>query len=578
MTEFKRVTLFKIKEGVEFADYLKDGLANFDKVEVDGEFDGYIKFVNAGGAEKTEDAIPWMKFLNSGFASKKYTFSARNKFPRAIMALRIQREDLDDLHFVAAFGQHGDSLLNKDQIVYDFGIKVGMNICDDDGLRRIQTTAHESISRQTERQASTGASLGVFGINSEAEFLRTISGSVKPEYRDAIESFKGKDSILIKFPKDEDVSWSYLAALCLKLEERYISTDYQATAFKSYDTLRHENDPVIVESLDNLLCVAIIAKQFDRIHLAPPEFVEGEDTSYAYVEIKDDDDAPPTYEDLRIGDLVDVPRRRLKGLTSDTVKRWPIFRFDSEQNKTFKLWNAYRCLVAEVDLNGRTFVLSNGQWREISEELKATVETYYAENEMTVEADFLPSEVNIWSVEKEENREEVYNLKAAEDCNELYLLDKAKLTVAGQKKYEVCDLLHAEKHIVHVKRYSSGAASISHLFTQGKFYAHAFATDQQCRADITAWIDEDAEHPNDAKDKAAFSAIIPAKNSDVDEKDYTVIFCILHDRDAFDIANLPFMSRYELMLSHRFLTQDRKFKVGVALRMIALGDPAAVAA
>lgn len=252
MTEFKRVTLYKIKEGSEFADYLKGELDDYDKVELKGEFDGYIKFQNTGGAEKTEDAIPWMKFLNSGFREKQYKFSARNKFPRAIMALRIQRKDLDDLHFVAAFGQHGDSFLNKDQIVYDFGIKVGMNICDDDGLRRIQTTAHESISRQTERQASTGASLGVFGINSEAEFLRTISGSVKVDYREAIESFKGKDSILIKFPKDENIDWSYLAALCLKLEERYNSSDYRDTAFKSYDILRHENDPLVIDRLDEL--------------------------------------------------------------------------------------------------------------------------------------------------------------------------------------------------------------------------------------------------------------------------------------------------------------------------------------
>lgn len=578
MTEFKRVTLYKIKDGVNFSEFLKGEIATYDKVEVEGKFDGYIKYQDAGGGEKTEDAIPWLKFLNSGFESKKYKFTAYNRFPRAIMALRIQRDGLDDAHYVAAFGQHGDTFLNKDQIVYDFGIKVGMNICDDDGLRRIQTTAHESISRQTERQASTGASLGVFGINSEAEFLRTISGSVKPAYRDAIESFKGKDSILIKFPKDGEVSWSYLADLCQKLEERYLSADYRATAFKSYDTLRHENDPLVIESLDELLCAAIAAKQFDRIHLAPPEFVEGDEPTYSYTAIKEGDDAPTTFEDLRISDLVNIPRRRLKDLTSDTIKNWPIFRFDAEQNTTFKLWNAYRCLVAEVDLDDRTFVLSNGQWREISEELKATVETYYAENDMTVVADFLPTSVNIWSADKEENREEVYNLKAAEECGELYLLDKAKLTIAGQKKYEVCDLLHSEKYIVHVKRYSSGAASISHLFTQGKFYAHAFSTDEQCRSDITNWIDGDAEHPNDAKDKAAFSAIVPLKNNDVEEKDYTVIFCILHDRDQFSVSDLPFMSKYELMLSHRFLTQDRRFNVGVALRNVQLGPPANLAA
>lgn len=113
-----------------------------------------------------------------------------------------------------------------------------------------------------------------------------------------------------------------MAALCRKLEERYISTDYRDAAFKSHEILRHENDPLVIETLDKLLCADIVAKSLDRIHIAPPKFVEDKDRSFARVEVKSEDgDAPTTDDDMRITDLVEIPRRRLRDLTSDTVKR-----------------------------------------------------------------------------------------------------------------------------------------------------------------------------------------------------------------------------------------------------------------
>lgn len=211
MTDFKRVTLYKIKTVSGFEDFIIG--SNYDSVDVEDGVTGLIKYEEVLSKNKNEDDIPWLVFLNSGHSSKKYEFKSRNKFPRAVMALRIET-DSTPLFFAATFGQHADSYIEKDQIVYDFGIRVGMNICHDDGLRRIQTTGHEAISKQTERQASSGAPLSVFGINSDTEFLRIISGSVKEPYKEKVESFKGKDSITIKFPKDSEVSLSYLVETC----------------------------------------------------------------------------------------------------------------------------------------------------------------------------------------------------------------------------------------------------------------------------------------------------------------------------------------------------------------------------
>ncbi len=348
MSDLKKVSLYKIKPGNDFGAFLKGELTGYDHINDQTlGYEGYIKYAEVGGAEKTEDKIPWLNFLNSKFETKKYRYKAYNKFPKAILGLKVKLNDNSYVYYVACFGQHGDGYLDKDYIVRDFGIKVGMNICDVDNLRKVQTTIHESISQQTERQASTGASLSVFNINNETEFLRTISGFVNAEYKEVIDTFKGKDNISLKFAKDNALTWDKLVALCKKLEERYHSKDYAQTEFKVYDILRHETDPQIIEKLDELLCAKISIKDFSKIHLAPPEFVEYDDISYSY---KPEKDGKPleTYEDLIIKDLVSVPRRRLANLKSSTIKSWLIYKYDHETENTFKAWDAYQCLVAEI--------------------------------------------------------------------------------------------------------------------------------------------------------------------------------------------------------------------------------------
>ncbi len=575
MSGIKRVTLYKIKAGFDFDDYLAGNLNTYDAIaDNDAGYSGYIKYNNAGGAEKTEDAVPWLRFLNSGFDAKRYTFVAHNRFPRAIMALRLAMPEGDPVHYVATFGQHGDSYLDKARIVHDFGIRVGMNICDIEKLRRIQTSAHEAISRQTERQASIGASLRAFGINTEAEILRTLAGSVKDAYADLIESFKGKDSIQIKLPKDAQFGWAALADACLRLNERYEAADYRDTEFRTYDNLRYESDPDIVDALDRALCAKIEAGDFSKIHLAPPEFLEVDDPSFAYHERGDDDEEEvPRFDDLRIEDIVGA-RRYIRNLTASKLKTWRVFRYDEELERTFPLWNAYQCLVAEFDHDEKTYVLSNGLWREVSQQLKDKVDGYFSARHVLIDPQYLPDGANIYHAGRRQNREEVFNESAARGSADLFLLDQAKIEIAGRRLYEVCDLLHGDKHFVHVKKYASGSASISHLFTQAKMYSHAICSDEPTRRGIAEWVQNDTHDANATKDKARFAALLPAQAAEFKDTDYTVVFCILHNDATFGLDDLPFMARYELMLAHRYLTEDRRFEAGVCFRRVELGPSA----
>ncbi|MGK2285570.1 DUF6119 family protein [Pedomonas sp. V897] len=565
MADLKKVTLYKIKSVNRFNEFLlEDGYID---INIGSDITGKIKFETASTKEKTDSNIPWIQFLNSGFKTKKYTYQAKNTFPRAIMAICIPT-DKSNLYFAATFGLSGDRYLNKEKIVYDFGIKVGMNICDDAGLRRIQTSAHDTISKQTEHQSSSGAALNVFGVDPEKELLKAISGHVKKEYRDYIDSFKGKESISLKFTKNSNVNWNYFVEICKELEERYQSNDYKSTQFKSYDNFRIELDPTITSELNNILCEKLNSKNFEKIHLAPPEFIESEILfSYKKKSAVLDKDID-SFDDLFIEDA--LSDRKVKIITIKHLKNWKVYQYDQELDETKPLWSIYNCIVAEISYKNKIFILSNGNWRELSKELKSEVDNFISSNIEHFNDTILPSNVDIWCDEDGINSEEKYNIIASRNCPNLIRLDKARINIAGNKIYEVCDLLHSNKYLIHVKRYKNGTASISHLFTQGKFYAQAFSTDDGCKDDIRKWIGKKSKTTkgNENKNTELFKSIIPEKSRDVKEEEYTVIFCILHESETFTLNDLPFMARYELMLSQRFLSNNRKFKVRVALRRV----------
>ncbi|WP_146048952.1 hypothetical protein [Pseudomonas putida] len=64
MTDFKRVTLYKIKTVSGFEDFIIG--SNYDSVDVEDGVTGLIKYEEVLSKNKNEDDIPWLVFLNSG--------------------------------------------------------------------------------------------------------------------------------------------------------------------------------------------------------------------------------------------------------------------------------------------------------------------------------------------------------------------------------------------------------------------------------------------------------------------------------------------------------------------------------
>lgn len=570
MAEQRKATIYRIKDEFDFNDAVEGFPNNYRVIpDIDG-LSAWVWF-DVLHSQKTAQQIPWLNFINSGLPENPIEFQSTNRFPRALVLLERTLED-DVRRYALVFGMHADQPLDKDKIVHDFGLRVGMNICDSEGgIKRLQTAAHEAISLQTERQSSAGTTLGGFAVDLDAENIRTLSGIAKGEFRDQIENIRGKDQLSFLLPRENHLEWGTLSQYLDILETRFLSRDYENTDFRDFDRFRLENDPEIIDQLDAILATTIENKDFSKIHLAPPEFIEGDDPLFAY-KPRRDDELPELYEDLRIDDLVNQPRRRLADLTSDRLKGWTVYRYDADRDFLGKFSNAYKCLVAEVEWNNRTFVLSSGRWREVSQSLVDEITEYIADEIEVCGRDYLSNDVNIYDPESEKNREAIFCRKTSIAHDDVYCFDQANVIIGGRSQYEICDLFSSGGDMVQAKRYSSGSASISHLFLQARFYAHAFTSDQETCADMRRWLLEDDREWNQGKAKQQFLDIIPESREDVEEQNFCILFCILHTKPALGLDDLPFMARYELVKSHRFLTKDRKFNAGVAFVRVELGE------
>jgi uncharacterized protein (TIGR04141 family) len=248
----EKVTVFKIKDDVaDFGDFVRTqdrkrrqlpALQTLD-LPADLEFDGRVQIAaafKAQGATKTDENIPWLSFLNAGRqGDEKFRFRSNNRYPSALVA--VKTETASGTRFYAlTFGLGAESFLNSELVIKDFGLRVAMNICDRNKLKRIRTSIHEAISTHSEKQISAGSSFSVFNIDDEKEFLRALSGVAKDEFG-FITSFSGRDSIIIKINRDDSITWNNIVPRLELLDAAYHQEDYKEV-FPGYAKFHFETE------------------------------------------------------------------------------------------------------------------------------------------------------------------------------------------------------------------------------------------------------------------------------------------------------------------------------------------------
>uniref|UniRef100_UPI001FD0BC32 DUF6119 family protein n=1 Tax=Vibrio hyugaensis TaxID=1534743 RepID=UPI001FD0BC32 len=283
-SKLQKMTVFRGKDSVEsfsaVFDTTTESLPKFSYVSNGLDVECIIKYCEVGGNKKTEKDYPWISMINSLNDSLDYKFSNENKTPSAILGIRVKSENFPSKFFLLTFGMHTSRFINSDKLVNDFGIKVAMNICDQNKLRKVNTTTHSSVSTLTDRQASKGASLDIFDINDEKEFFRSISGLTYDDYP-FIKSFSGKNSISINLKKDASIDNDVLVEILMRLEHAYSLDEYRSK-FPTYGRLDYVSDTDQISSLDNELFKCLKNNSLSKIHLSP-NVINDDVDFYSYV-------------------------------------------------------------------------------------------------------------------------------------------------------------------------------------------------------------------------------------------------------------------------------------------------------
>lgn len=564
----EKMTIFRAKSTVDkfsvIFDLTTGILDSFDFESPDAFIEGVVKYSVVGGKKKTEHDYSWMAMVNGLSDDLNFKFSATNKTPSAVVGIKLtKKSDQEVLFFLLTFGMHTSRFINTDKLVNDFGIKVAMNICDPKKLRKVNTTTHSSISTLTDRQASKGASLEIFDIDDEKEFFRSISGSTHVDY-DFIKSFSGRSSIQVNFNKEALVNNNDLISILIKLDEAYKLDSYKES-FPTYGRLDFVSDSDEIKELDDLLFEKLKLDELDSIHLSSSEIESETHNYYTYKEPEDD---ALKHTDLDINELLRAhPKFNVKS-SIETVKNWRVYSVnDAGEYSSMK---AYDCIHCETESDGKTFILYGGVWRSVNTDFKSQIEEYIKNKVTNKQADYLSNDISIHCIEKgkDKYKEEVYNSYIANNHDDIYLFDKSKIEIAGQKRYEICDLFHSNKEFIHVKVFKSGTGSLSHLFLQARFYIDAFIKEEDTRSSMRRFVKDNDNLENENKDTARFLSLIPEDRKDLHASSYSVTLCILTFEQNKNLDNLPFMARYELAKTHKYLLEERGVELSYAIRLV----------
>lgn len=570
MEDISQVAIYKMNASVknytdclrknEKGEYLLNTI-EFKTIKTE-DINGKFYFNVSGSRTKTQNDIPWLKFINEKLEQKQY-FESNNRQPRGILIYSII-EEKEENFYVMVFGPGAESFINRDKTVSDFGLKIAMNTCDPEAIKSIQTSQHESISIQAEKQIHMGAGLSIFDVDYDEEFFKKISGKAKKEYS-FISSITGTDRIQLKFDNNNKLSWEKLKEKTKLLNSLYNSKEYQSTEFKAFDNMKYETNAAIIKALDDLLVEKLKNNNYEKISLTVPEIIDTERYTFSYKNNNNKE-----YEELLLEDLINA-HKEINNIK--TIKNWNIYKNDKALETTYKAWNAYQCFVAELDYSDKKYILFNGKWREISENFMENVNKYIKEHHIEFDENTLnelDNNILIYDEQAKLNKESVYNETIAKNNSNIFLFDKAHIEIGNKPKYEVCDLFTTNKELVQVKRYENGTASISHLFTQAKFYAEAFLIDKELRKNLRSFISDSvlqATSINYNKDSNKFVGLIPEERPI--ENEYTIVLCILTLKHI-NLQDLPFMTIYSIYQAHKFLTVNFNYQFKIIQRIVKI--------
>lgn len=434
--------------------------------------------------------------------------------------------------WVALTFGYGRNLLVPESWEENFGLLVAINAIDEGQIRSIDKTAFDAYSIQAREQAARDAATADFGLDVERDLLKAVTGT--PTNEALGKRLSGKDALRVHL----DIQMENLLPAVELIVQTSQGGGYKER-FPWVDQLAEVRDSTVKDCLNSLLLEQIAAEKFETCWLGPPDIVDwGSVQGFKYSESS----RAPTHFDVHLRTFLDSLGSRTN-LDISTLKRSRVFLL-GDNDSVVDSWSIFRCVYCEISDGGKTYVLSEGKWYEVASDFLEVVNSAFER---------IPRYTHEFPT-YDDDSEERYNKRVAlENPDRFALLDCKMIPMDGARNsVELCDLLSAEKHFIHVKRYRS-SSSLSHLFAQGLVAAECFLADSSFRVQLNQLVPGPFQLPDPS------ARPIP--------QDYCFVYAIV-SRSPGELR-VPFFSRLTVRHAARRL---QGFGYRVALAKISV-DP-----
>lgn len=478
----------------------------------------------------------WTEFLKPGFGELEVVKEAVSNSALMVLKIRMRR----NCYFAISFG-FGRFLLKPNSYVRNYGLKTSLNTMfqkqspgQEISTARIRSVDAKTVATNTihtRRQADRKATFEAFGLDTQRDFLKMVTGSpcVPKEWGTRI---TGADAIYM----NQKINLRKFGDLCRKIEKTYQRDDYKEL-FDWVDNVKIITDVDLIKKLENQILTNLINRDTTDLELAPPELVDWDEIkSFTYSV-----DHDTKHIDLHLKDYIDTldKKNKLGELNINKLRKIHRIEVLDQNENMLHRWFAFKCLSGEIIVNGKTYLISEGDFFEVADNYIKQLNTFIKKLKECKK--ILPSST-------EDKNEGDYNTDASNSIHKYLLLDKKTVRVSGKTTpIEICDILSEDGRFIHVKR-KLGSSSLSHLFSQGTVSADLFLMSQEYRKKVLEKIKKEEEererHDEHHNFKGRFSKYDLAG---IDPSKYEVVYAIIakwNNRKFVDA--LPFFSKVNL--------------------------------
>jgi uncharacterized protein (TIGR04141 family) len=473
----------------------------------------------------------WETFLKPGFPElslpKSRTLSA---------VLVLSKMQSETRHWFGCTFGTGRFLLNPDRIQPNFGLRATLNAIYAEGVpdhdrNRIKSVTTKTVSHNTlhtKRQTDYNALFEFFGVDANADFLRNVSG--KPFDESLGSMMTGADSVTVRIDNGIDE----LDKICLVLHDLFIKNTYQ-DRFVWIDKIQTIRENQLQQELLDLVASKIRDNDLEGLTLTIPQIIDWEDVDHH--EASWNPGHP--FDEVKLDDLVSFLETEgtLQALKGEHLKnKYKLFAMD-DMDGQLGGGSLLKCIAGEIKHNGATYILSEGVFFEIERDFLEALDKEIK--------DISESSANL-PPSPGDKPEGEYNEDAANHTDTHLLLDKKTVRINTKTSpIEICDVLTADKQMIHVKRKLS-SSSLSHLFSQGFVSGDLLVTNADYRKACVTIIDNAAQErkPNDTSYRDQFNFI---QTNSVKPSEIEVVYAIAAKWNGRSLDEaLPFFSKVNL--------------------------------